>query len=462
MDPNATIQPASSAVELPYDVEGGFELAPVERLFCELVAIDAPSLGERAMADAVRVELERIGFSVVEDDTAGHNDGMVTVMAETHRARHCLPGMIPAELRHVRLVHTGSTAGNLFATKPGTGEPVLFLTHLDTVQPAHGKRARVLADGRIESAGSTVLGADCLGGVAAVLAAVEALEARGVPHRPVELACMVAEEIGNVGARAFDFSRCEAALCYTLDYAGDPNQYAYQAPTIVYVTADIRGRSAHAGFEPEKGVSAIRIAAEAIDRIPTGRLDPETTANIGLISGGRGTNIVPGTCVVRGEVRSYTHEKAQAQAELMKQVFEEEAAREGGAVRVTLAEACHAYRMSLEDPAVAHFERACRAARLPPAQGAPTFGGSDNNVAVASGIPGIVVANGMRLPHSTQEHVEPGDLRAIQRLVEALLTCGLDAASGADVLTAELDAAERAERAEAARLAGRAAQPAKE
>lgn len=423
-----------------YDVAPGFDLAPVERLFCELVAIDSPSLGERRMADRVRAELERLGFSVDEDETSGANDGMVTSMTASGRARHVLSGMVPSELRHIRLRHTGSTAGNLFATLPGTGEPLLFVTHLDTVQPAHGKRAQVHPDGRITSSGDTVLGADCLGGVAAVVAAVENLEARGVAHRPVELCCMVAEEIGNVGARAFDFARCRSSVAYTLDYSGDPHQFAYQAPTIIYVTADIRGRSAHAGFEPEKGVSAVKIAAEAIDHIDVGRIDSETTANVGLISGGTGTNIVPATCVVRGEVRSYDHEKAVAQAEHMKSLFEAAARAEGGEVAVTLSEACHAYRTPLDAPVVRHFEAACRACGLPVAQGAPTFGGSDNNVAVACGISGIVMANGMRLAHSTREHVLPGDLRAIQRLVEALLTVDLDAETGADGLTEAIEA----------------------
>lgn len=431
MDTTCTTAPA-----LPYDVEEGFELAPVERLFCELVAIDSPSLGERAMADRVRAELERIGFAVDEDATAGANDGMVTSMAQSRRVQRSLAGMIPGGLRTIRLAHTGSNAGNLFATMPGIGEPLLFLVHLDTVQPARGKRAQVHADGSITSAGDTVLGADCLGGVAAVLAAVEHLDQQGIPHRPVELACMVAEEIGNIGARAFDFTRCRAQMAYTLDYAGDPHQYAYQAPTIIYITADIAGRAAHAGFEPEKGVSAIKIAAEAIDHVDIGRIDNETTANIGLISGGRGTNVVPSTCIVRGEVRSYDHAKAQKQAEHIKGLFESAARAEGGSVEVTLSEACRAYKMPQDAPVIRHFEEACRVCGLPEAQGAPTFGGSDNNVSVACGIPGIVMANGMRLPHSTREYVGPGDLRAIQGLVEALLTVGLDPATGEDSLAA--------------------------
>ncbi len=428
------LQSVDDPCDLVYDVEEGFELAPVERLFCELVAIDSPSFGERAMADHVREELEQVGFQVEEDETAGQNDGMVTSLLDTNRARHILFGMIPAAVRNVRLLHTGSNAGNLFASTDGVGEPILFLVHLDTVQPAYNKRAHVDAEGRITSVGDTVLGADCLGGVAAVIAAVDHLESSGTAHRPVELVCMVAEELGNIGARAFDFARCSASLAYTLDYAGEPNQYAYQAPTILYITADIRGRAAHAGFEPELGISAIKAAAEAICKIQTGRIDEETTANVGIISGGRGANVVPSTCIVRGEVRSYDHEKATEAAEHMKSVFEEAAASVGAEVNVTITEACHAYCMSQRSPVVRHFEHACEACGLPAAEGFSTFGGSDNNIAVAFGIPGIVIANGMRLPHSTREHIEPGDLRRIQALVEALLTVDHDPQHGTDHL----------------------------
>lgn len=400
-------------------------------MFCELVAIDSPSFCERAMANRVRAELEAIGFAVAEDETSGKDDGVVVSMLESRRVRHVLGNMAKgAHLRDVRLAHTGSDAGNLFATLPGVGEPVLFITHLDTVRPSNGKRAQVHADGTITSAGDTVLGADDLAGIACVMAAASRLGRAGVAHRPVELCCMVAEEVGNVGARAFDFSRVSAPVAYTLDYSADPECYAFQAPTILYVTADIVGRAAHAGFEPEKGVSAIKIAAEAIARIDTGRLDEETTANIGLVSGGRGTNVVPETCVVRGEVRSYDHAKAQAQAERFKGIFEEAARSYGGEADVTITEACHAYRMDRDAPVIRRFERACAVCGLE-AKGFATFGGSDNNVAVACGIPGIVIANGMRDAHSTSEHVEPGDLAALQRIVEALLTVDLDE-DGAD------------------------------
>lgn len=234
---------------------------------------------------------------------------------------------------------------------------------------------------------------------------------------------MVAEEVGNVGARAFDFGQCRAQVSYTLDYSGDPHEYAYQAPTILYLTIEVLGRSTHAGFYPERGVNAIKIAAEAINEVQCGRVGDDTTVNIGVISGGRGTNVVPGTCVIRGEVRSYSHEKAEAQATHIRELFERAAKDFGGEVTVQVSEACHAYSTPLDSPVVRLFEQACANLGLE-AHGAPTFGGSDNNIAAAYGIPGIVMSNGMREAHSTQEHVQPGDLATIQAIVEQLLTIG--------------------------------------
>ena len=156
-----------------------------------------------------------------------------------------------------------------------------------------------------------------------------------------------------------------------------------------------------------------------------GRIGDDTTVNMGLISGGRGTNIVPSDVVIRGEVRSYDHEKAVAQASLIRETFERAAAEAGGSVTVQVSEACHAYCMGRDSAPVRLFERACAELGMQ-AEGHPTFGGSDNNVSVAYGIPGIVMANGMRDAHSTHEHVQPGDLAKVQAIVEKLLTLDVE------------------------------------
>jgi tripeptide aminopeptidase len=406
-----------------FTVDPHYVLNEVERTFCELVEIDSPSFHEREMANEVRRRLESIGFDVTEDDTRGRNDETVTVLSTTRRF-----GQLSTTKRaYNRLMHTGSDCGNLFATLPGRGAladaaPILFITHLDTVLPAHDKHAVVHADGTITSRGDTVLGADDLAAVAIMISAAKDLERQKADHRPIELACMVAEEVGNVGARAFDFSRCKASMSYTLDYSADPNEYAYQAPTIQIFTVEVLGRSAHAGFYPERGIHAIKIAARAIDQIDCGRVDDDTTVNVGVISGGRGNNVVPSTCVMRGEVRSYDHEKSVAYIDRIRETFERAAEEFGGQVAFHVKEACRAYSIPESEPVIERFKRACAEAGLPEASGKPTFGGSDNNVCVAFGIPGIVISNGMREAHSTSEHVLPGDLVKIQRLVEKLLT----------------------------------------
>ena len=417
-------QPMShtTCAPLPYDVDPGHVLTPVERVFCELVAIDAPSFHEHEMSAQVRARLEALGFTVEEDDTRGRDDGMVASMAATRRFGR----LSTSAAIFKRLVHTGSDCGNLFATLPGSGElaaedPILFITHLDTVLPAHDKRAHVHADGLITSCGDTVLGADDLAAIAEVLAAVRHLRDTHAAHRPIELCCMVAEEVGNVGARAFDFSRCRANMAYTLDYSGDASDYAYQAPSMIYFTAEVLGKAAHAGFEPENGIHAIKAAARAIEHVPCGRIGDDTTVNVGIISGGRGGNVVPSTCVVRGEVRSYDDARAHEQMDAVRAAFEDAASDFGAQLTFTTQQVIKAYRIDADEPVVRHYEAACRSVGLEP-HGVPTFGGSDNSIAVAYGIPGIVIANGMRDAHSTHEHVLPGDLDAIQRIVEALLT----------------------------------------
>ncbi|MEE8715626.1 MAG: M20/M25/M40 family metallo-hydrolase [Coriobacteriales bacterium] len=414
---------AKGAPEHGFVVDPSYVLNEVERASCELVEIDSPSFHEREMADEMRRRLESIGFTVVEDATKGRQDDSIASLSNTRRFGQ----LSTTKLAYQRLLHTGSDCGNLFATLPGRGaladaDPILFITHLDTVLPAHDKHAVVHADGTITSKGDTVLGADDIAALAIMLVAVKDLERRKADHRPVELACMVAEEVGNVGARAFDFSQCKASMAYTLDYSADPNEYAYQAPTIQIFTAEVLGHSAHAGFYPEKGIHAIKIAARAIDQIECGRVGDDTTVNIGMISGGRGNNVVPGTCVMRGEVRSYDHEKSVRMIEGIRETFERAAEEFGGKVTFQVKEACRAYSIGQDAPVIARFRRACELAGLPEASGKPTFGGSDNNVCVANGIPGIVIANGMREAHSTSEHVLPGDLLKIQRVVENLLT----------------------------------------
>lgn len=375
--------------------EEGYMPISRERLvsqFSRLVSIDSPSREERAMGDYLKEQLTGLGIPVLEDDAGGR---------------------------------IGGTCGNLYAFLEGDGalEPLLFSVHMDTVEPSRGKRAVIGTDGIIRSGGDTVLGADDCAGIAAILEAVRSLVEDGAPHRPVELLFSAAEEIYSGGAAVFDCSRLRSREAYVLDLTGPVGEAAYRAPSILPLEVTVRGRAAHAGFAPEDGVHAIAAAADAVSKLTMGRLDEDTTFNIGLIQGGTATNIVPDLCVLRGEVRSYSHERALEAAEAVRVQFERSAAVFGAAAECSVRVGCRAYETAKEHPVVRRFEAACRRLNLPFALRS-TFGGSDNNLWAERGIAGIVLACAMNRCHSCEEYSTVEELERIAALVRLLMTDG--------------------------------------
>lgn len=357
--------------------------------FRELVAIDSPSFGERAMADELTARLKKLGFAVWEDDSA-------------------------------RKIH--GNAGNLFATLPGKLDmpPLLLCAHMDTVAPALGKRAVAEPDGRVRSAGDTVLGADDLAAVAEILEAVTALEERKIPHRPVEVLFSAAEEAYCVGASVFDFSVVRAREAYVLDYDGAVGTAANRAPTLLDFAVTVRGKASHAGFAPEKGVSAISAAAQAICRIPSGRISPEATLNFGTIQGGTATNIVPDACTVRGEIRSLDDGYAFALLQNLKDTFRQVC--EENQAEYEIRERClfHAYYVPADAPVARRFRRVCEKLGHETAFTA-TFGGSDNNWLAANGIQGIVAASAMHGCHTCGEYTYVQEMAEIAQITAELL-----------------------------------------
>ena len=226
--------------------------------FAELVSIDSPSLEECEMADTLKAKFAEIGVNFTEDHTQEQ---------------------------------TGSNAGNLFARIPGSidGAPVLFAAHMDTVEPAKGKKAVFHDDGTVTSDGTTVLGADDLAGVTAIYEAVRHITEAGAPHSPIEILISTGEELYCKGANAFDYSQVQAKEAYVLDLSGAIGAAAYAAPTLVSFKAEIQGKAAHAGFHPEDGINSIQAAARAVAQLPQGHVAESTTANIGKIGGGSGT-----------------------------------------------------------------------------------------------------------------------------------------------------------------------------
>ncbi|HIN24494.1 MAG TPA: M20/M25/M40 family metallo-hydrolase, partial [Dehalococcoidia bacterium] len=264
-------------------------MADQERLvktLMELIKIDSPSGEEDAMDAEVSARLESMGLKVSHD-----------------------------------------TYNNVIAKLPGEGPPIMLSAHLDTVEPGRGIKP-IVDGGVVRSDGSTILGGDCKAGVAIVLEGLAAAnESNGGGNRAIEVVFTRHEEGGLVGAHHLDFSMVSATTGIVFDGEGPPNRIILSAPSQNVVTAQITGRAAHAGLEPEKGISALLIAADILGQLPLGRIDEETTANIGRLEGGLKRNIIPEQAFLDGEFRSRSNEKLADLERKFRGVFEEVASR---------------------------------------------------------------------------------------------------------------------------------------
>lgn len=368
--------------------------------FAELVSVDSPSGDEYAMAEKLTDLWDRIGVKLEK---------------------------VPAKKDHVddSGADEDTEAPNLYAYIKGKipGPSVLFVSHMDTVEPAAGRKAIRHEDGSITSDGTTVLGADDGTGLATIYEAVRFLKENNIPHRDVELVFSTSEETYCDGIKKFDFTKIKSDRAYVPDLSGAVGGYAYAAPSILSFAVDIKGKASHAGFDPESGRSAILVAAKAITKLAVGRIDPVTTANVGIISGGAGINIVPEHCLVKGEIRSLHHEKALAVAKEYEEIFGAAAEEYSEAVKVDFKLTTHikAYETDIEHELVKAYEEACELAGITPAPG-KTFGGSDNNILAEHGIPGIVIANAMNDVHTCHEYTHIDDIVKVTEIMINLLT----------------------------------------
>lgn len=360
-------------------------------IFSALVAIDSPSYGERKVGDYITARLSALGFSVQEDDAA---------------ARY------------------GGNCGNIhgYWQKEGgiSAAPLLFCCHMDTVEPSCGKEAVIGNDGMIRSNGKTVLGADDFAGITAILEALSVIKEERLPHRPLEVLFTIAEEQHCKGTAAFDFSKLKAKEAYVFDLTGPVGAAAYKAPSIFTFNITVTGKAAHAGFAPQDGIHAIQAAAKAIASLDLGWQDEETVLSIGIIEGGLATNIVPETCIIKGEIRSYVPEKTASTAKHVIQQFSDAAAALGAQISVETETHYKAYEIPKDHSVVQRFAEACRVQGLPSSLLA-TFGGSDNNHLAEHGIAGLVVANAMFQCHSCEEYTTVGELTRAAQLALALM-----------------------------------------
>ena len=324
---------------------------------------------------------------------------------------------------------TGAECGNLIVRFDGRleVEPIFLSCHMDTVEPAEGVRVRREGD-LFTSAGDTILGSDDKSGIAACIEALRLLRETGTPHRPVELVITTCEEIGLVGAKALDPKLVRAREGYALDSSGFARVITH-APAANRLTITVSGVAAHAGLHPEWGVNAVLVAAQALARVPNGRIDDETTANFGTIVGGTASNIVPERVVIEAEVRSHSVDKLERVTRQIEAIFHETVAAWEDptgqalgrpAVEVAVRPDFPVMRLDRDDRVIRRVDAAARAIGLELSY-ERAGGGSDANIFNGHGLATAIIATGMTNVHSTSEQVTLQDMVDLTRLLVALL-----------------------------------------
>ena len=315
----------------------------------------------------------------------------------------------------------GGNVGNLIAFKKGTvagAPPIFFSAHFDTVEPTPGLEPIVDGD-IIKSDGKTIVGADDKCGMAPILEAMRVLDEQAIPHGDIQLLLTICEEIGLVGAKHMDPRRIKAKYGFVLDAGPPVGSFVYSAPSQDIFDVYIHGKPAHAGAQPEDGVSAIAVAARAIARMKLGRVDPETTANVGIVEGGTATNIVPAECYLKCEARSRNPAKLDKQRDAMVAALHEEAAQAGATVEITMNRAYTYYELPMDSPTLAIAEAATERAGLEFLLRV-TGGGADANIFNEFGVPTTVLGCGMVNIHRHDEYCTISDMVKSTQLVIAI------------------------------------------
>jgi tripeptide aminopeptidase len=374
------------------------EWAPdVLALFVELAALPSPPGEERAVADRVLDYLSALGLEADEDDAGGK---------------------------------VGSTIGNIFCRlepNGATGEPLFLCAHLDTVPPEAAIEPVVGEDELVRNGAGTILGADDKSAVAVMLEATARLVEEGRRHSGVELLFTPKEEVGLLGAAAFDESRLASKVGYVYDHAGPIGEIILGAPHQQKLDVRFHGRAAHAGMYPEEGRSAIAAAARAIADLRLGRLDDETSANVGRISGGTARNVVPEWCEFVAEARSHDERKL---ADLIREMVDTvtfAASLEECEVETLVSGLSRGYRFRRDDLAVRRAVSALERVGREPAY-VLSGGGADANVFNERGLQCVNLANGMTDIHTPDERIAVADLHEMVEVTLALAEAAGDAA----------------------------------
>ncbi len=379
--------------------------------------------------DRIRVNERRLSsifMELLRIDSPSRHEGQVAAYVR----RWCSTNVPEAVvLEDNSQVDTGSETGNLIIKIPGNTEAPSFFfnAHMDTVEPGRDVKP-IIEDGVFRSDGSTILGGDDKAAIAIMLETVLCMREHQVSHGPFELLLTTCEEIGLLGAKALDETLVEARAGIALD-TEDPDSVINRAPAAVRFKVTVHGLAAHAGLDPEKGINAIRVAAKAVSTAPQGRIDKETTCNIGTIKGGTATNIVPDLAEVDGEVRSHREERLrEIQDEMLKCFYKTaELSRKQTSgrypyVSATVEDDYPLMHVSEDHPVVKSVQQAGRnlgrSIRIE-----MTGGGSDANILNEKGLATLIAGIGMQKVHTTEEFIRLDDMvKSCMMVIEVLRT----------------------------------------
>lgn len=359
--------------------------------FIQYVKIDSPTTEEALFAKQLVKDLTALGCDVRRDD-AGEK--------------------------------VGCNTGNVIATLPAkdsSGPCILFSSHMDTVSPGRGI-CPVIKDGVIYSDGTTILGADDKAGVAAIIEALTVIQEQQLPHGPIEIVFSIYEEGGLHGAKNIDFDSLKATHAFIFDSSGDPGQIILNAPAQDKLQFTVHGVPAHAGVAPERGVSAIQVAAAAIHEMSLLRIDHETTANIGHINGGGATNIVAAEVRIQAEARSLNNDKLKKQSDHMISCFEVAAKNMGATVECSVERMYDAFHLTPQEPIVQNVMAAMKQVGITPVPDS-SGGGSDTNVYNANGLKAVNLGIGEKNPHTLEEHITIQHLVQTAEIALAIIEC---------------------------------------
>ncbi len=341
--------------------------------FTDLIGINSPSFNEREIGDFLKKRLEYTGCTVEFQEY--------------------------------------DRSFNLIAIKKGTNPsipPLLLSGHMDTIEPTEGITFSI-EDGVIRTTGNTVLGADDKSALAQILEVLAVINEKEIPHGDLEIVFTSAEENGLFGAKNLDFTRLRSKHALVLDSSGNVGSIVTAAPTHHTYEMKITGKPAHAGIEPENGISAIRVAARIISEAPDGRINAGTTANIGVIKGGTATNVVPKEVIIKGELRSQNEGDLEKTKQTLFNTAESVARQNGAQLEIASREEYKAFRIDGNDPFLRFLDEIYKECGLEPVH-TTTGGGSDANIFNQNGIIAINISTGMQKVHSTEEHIHIKDL----------------------------------------------------